>query len=218
MTATINSEVLAKDVAGAEALVRRHTEYRSEMDARLPMVEEFSRKGREMVRQKHLLAPEIEEKVEHLANLHKNLTDSWQERQNLYELSLDAQVLTVIFFFTYSNILFTRLTYRQRWKKDAATLDSWLVEREMYLNDDWRRADTVAHVDDLIRKYDDFLTALNAQQPKFEALKNLTLLEMAYGNQLEREEERRKLEDQRREKNRKDQIKTLEKQKILQAS
>jgi hypothetical protein len=107
------------------------------------------------------------------------LRDVWQDRKALYDENLDAQM----------------------WKRDASVLEAWLLEREGILGDDWRQADSVEVVDDLIRQFDDFLTTLHAQGDKFESLKKLTLIEQAFSNLRHKETDRfRQDDEQKREK------------------
>lgn len=51
------------------------------------------------------------------------------------------------------------------------------------LSSDWKQAAGVEAVEDMIRKYDDFLLTLHAQDDKFEQLKRLTLIEKDFGTQ-----------------------------------
>uniref|UniRef100_A0A183IDZ9 Calponin-homology (CH) domain-containing protein n=1 Tax=Soboliphyme baturini TaxID=241478 RepID=A0A183IDZ9_9BILA len=189
----ITSENLARDVPGAESLIHRHKEHFTEIEARSAAVDEFMKKGQELVRSKHVLSNEITEKLDRLEESFRNLKLTWEQRADLYKTNLDVQL----------------------WKHDASAMDAWLSERETFLTDDWKLADTILAVDDYIRMYDDFLMTLSAQDEKFNSLKCLTLLEKALSTQLEYEEERKKQEEMKREKQRKDHIKTLEKQKIL---
>lgn len=96
--------------------------------------------------------------------------------------------------------------------------------------------ESVDNVEDLIRHFDDFLATLDAQSPHFEALNKLTKLEQSYARLKIKEQEARDEALRRRESgfggvtlisaaviestqpNRRDtqQIKTLEKKKILQ--
>uniref|UniRef100_A0A5S6R1A2 Spectrin beta chain n=1 Tax=Trichuris muris TaxID=70415 RepID=A0A5S6R1A2_TRIMR len=194
MHTVITSEGLARDVLGAEAQVVGHKEHFAEIEARRPIVQNFIKLGREMMRAKHLLSNEISGKVERLEGAFDRLRLVWEERNSLYAMNLDAQL----------------------WKRDAAALEVWLSEREVLLEDDWRRVESVSAVEEKIRQFDDFLTTLSAQDDKFEALKKLTLLEQAFKNQIKREDDLRRQEEVTREKMRKDKIKTLEKHKILQ--
>lgn len=86
------------------------------------------------------------------------------------------------------------------------------------LNADWRQATNVGVVEDMIRGYDDFLTTLMAQEDKMERLKQLTLVERALDDQVPKagavtmkREEAKRIDPQK-----KDQIRTVEKHKILQ--
>lgn len=56
----------------------------------------------------------------------------------------------------------------------------WLDEREHHLADDWRAIDSIASVEELLLKYDDFCKTLDAQDEKFNALKKLTLVRIFY--------------------------------------
>uniref|UniRef100_A0A914XIB6 Spectrin alpha chain n=1 Tax=Plectus sambesii TaxID=2011161 RepID=A0A914XIB6_9BILA len=196
MQATVTSELLPRDVPSCEALMQRHTEYNAEINGHQPRVDEFVRHGRQMISNQHLLSVEVLEKVDNLLSAFGILREVWQDRKTLYDENLDAQM----------------------WKRDATVLEAWLLEREGLLGDDWRQAESVEAVDDLIRQFDDFLTTLHAQGEKFESLKKLTLLEQAFSNLRQKETERfRQDDDTRRERSKtKDQIKTVEKHKILQ--
>uniref|UniRef100_F1KPH2 Spectrin beta chain n=1 Tax=Ascaris suum TaxID=6253 RepID=F1KPH2_ASCSU len=190
---TVTSETLPNNVEGCEALMVRHAEYQSEMNARRPAVEEFLRKGRSMIASQHVLSQEISTKVNQLASAFDLLCDIWKERLALYEENLDVQ----------------------KWKRDANVLDSWLNEKEELLSEEWRKVDSVDDADNRIRNFDDFLVTLEAQGEKFEGLKRLTLLERAYSMQRKTESERIRAEEERNEP-KKENIKTFEKQNKLQ--
>jgi hypothetical protein len=114
----------------------------------------------------------------------------------------------------------------QKWLHNASLLEKWLAERENNLTEDWRQAESVDQVEDLIREYEDFLATLDAQSPQFEALRRMTKLEDSWtrmraheGSQLFATSSQ---SVSRREssigENRRDtqQIKMVEKKKILQ--
>lgn len=194
MTASVTSEGLPRDVAGCEALAQRHGEYQAEIRGREPAIADFLAKGAGYVRAGHVLSAEIAEKMGELERALGRLKEVWEERRVLYLRNQDAQI----------------------WKRDATALESWLVEREAWLGDDWKAVDSVPNLEDLIRHYDDFLVTLHAQGDKFEGLKKLTLLEQAWASQTEKEAERRKAEETKKAEKRKDTIVTLERGKILE--
>jgi len=63
----------------------------------------------------------------------------------------------------------------QVFKRDADLLENWLMSREALLHDG-NLGDTIAQVEDLIRKHEDFEKAVQAQQEKFSALKRVTMV------------------------------------------
>uniref|UniRef100_A0A915PUP8 Spectrin beta chain n=1 Tax=Setaria digitata TaxID=48799 RepID=A0A915PUP8_9BILA len=189
----ITSETLPNDVEGCETLMLRHTEYQTEISGRQPAVNEFIRKGNNMITAQHVLSSEIADKIKQLESAIDLLKDIWKERLVLYEENLDLQ----------------------RWKRDAHVTDSWLTEKEDMLKEDWRKVEDVDDADNKIRNFDDFLITLEAQGEKFDSLKRLTLLEKAYSKQRKKETERIRTEKGKSE-SRRDSIKTFEKQNKLQ--
>jgi hypothetical protein len=57
------AESIPHDVTECEALIRRHHEYRADINARQTHVEEFVARGQRMIADKHVLASEINTKV-----------------------------------------------------------------------------------------------------------------------------------------------------------
>lgn len=134
----------------------------------------------------------------------------------------------------------------QQWLANAAELERWLAEREQFLREDWNSiavtADGVEGVEQKIRvgrvvgknhfeftyleyqniqHFDDFLATLDAHGPQFEALKRITRLEEAVERMRSEEAEQKQRQQQQQQQQperRRDtqQIRTLEKKKILQ--
>ncbi|VIO98093.1 probable spectrin beta chain, putative [Brugia malayi] len=189
----ITSETLPNDVDGCKTLMLRHAEYQAEISGRQPAVDEFIRKGNNMITAQHVLSSEISGKIKQLESAVDLLKDIWKERLVLYEENLDLQ----------------------QWKRDAHITDAWLTEKEDMLKEDWRKVEDVDDADNKIRNFDDFLITLEAQGEKFDSLKRLTLLEKAYSQQRKKECERIRAEKGKNE-SQKDSIKTFEKQNKLQ--
>jgi hypothetical protein len=59
--------------------------------------------------------------------------------------------------------------------KDADMLENWLTSREPLLHDE-NLGDSIAQVDDLIRKHEDFEKTVQAQEEKFNALQRVTMV------------------------------------------
>uniref|UniRef100_A0A915ENZ4 PH domain-containing protein n=1 Tax=Ditylenchus dipsaci TaxID=166011 RepID=A0A915ENZ4_9BILA len=215
MYVCITGEALPRNVVGCEELSVRHGEYRIEIKSHEPQKDAFVLSGRKMIQSGNALSQEIGKKIEDLELGFTQLYEVWHRRQQVYEENEDVQ----------------------KWLYNAEFLENWLAEREQYLTEDWYTVESVENVEDLIRHFDDFLATLNAQSPHFEALKRLTKLEQSYAKM---RSEERVVENgidggmalRRRESglggassigaavepNRRDtqQIKTLEKKKILQ--
>jgi len=60
MQARITADELARDVAGAEALLNRHRENKAEIDARLKDFARFTQKGKSLIAEKNFLASEVQ--------------------------------------------------------------------------------------------------------------------------------------------------------------
>jgi spectrin alpha len=114
MKAIIAADELAKDVAGAEALLERHQEHRvqiidclicevpgltcflafkkGEIDAREDSFRATTEAGQLLVEKDHWAAPEVSEKLITLSSEKQNLLTLWEERRILYEQCMDLQL------------------------------------------------------------------------------------------------------------------------------
>ncbi|XP_013777045.2 LOW QUALITY PROTEIN: spectrin beta chain, non-erythrocytic 1-like [Limulus polyphemus] len=193
MKALITSDELAKDVAGAEALLARHKENKTEIDARIESCNRFREKGNAIIKSGHFMADDVRDHIQHLNESFKQLLDTWEKRQDLYELNLDTQIF----------------------KQDAEQLENWLQNREPILLDD-QFGDSISAVDELIRKHEDFEKTIDAQEEKLTALKRITKLEDAFQKQKASEDENRKEEAVRREQDRINAMRLKEQNRILE--
>ncbi|CRK98513.1 CLUMA_CG011869, isoform A [Clunio marinus] len=193
MLAKITSPDLANDVSGAEALIMKIREHQAEVDAREEIFDNFYKTGRKLIKDKHFLANEVEDKIGVLEHRQKLLDKTLQNRREIYDLNLDTQ-------------LFLR---------EATVLENWILSREVQLKDG-ELGETIPHVEDLIRKHEDFEKTVAAQEEKFEALKRITLLEQLFKKQKEDEEAAKRAEKERVEKERIEALKQKEVQRITE--
>lgn len=147
MKAVISADELAKDVAGAEALLERHQEHKGEIDAREDSFKQTTESGRNLLEREHYAAAEIQEKLAALENDKSSLLSLWEDRRILYEQCMDLQ-----------------LFYR-----DTEQADTWMAKQEAFLaNEDL--GDSLDSVEALIKKHEDFEKSLAAQEEKIKAL------------------------------------------------
>ncbi|CAG9856863.1 unnamed protein product [Phyllotreta striolata] len=147
MKAIISADELAKDVAGAEALLERHQEHRGEIDAREDSFRTTTEAGQQLLDKGHYASDEVKEKLSMLDSDKKSLIALWDERRILYEQCMDLQ-----------------LFYR-----DTEQADTWMAKQEAFLaNEDL--GDSLDSVEALIKKHEDFEKSLAAQEEKIKAL------------------------------------------------
>jgi len=147
MKAVIGADELAKDVNGAEALLERHAEHRSEIDAREDSFRATAEAGQILRDSNHYASDEVGEKLVALAEEKTQLLQLWEERRILYEQCMDLQ-----------------LFYR-----DTEQADTWMAKQEAFL-DNQNVGDSLDSVEAMIKKHEDFEKSLAAQEEKIKAL------------------------------------------------
>ncbi|XP_040268693.1 spectrin beta chain, non-erythrocytic 5 [Bufo bufo] len=163
------SEELANDVAGAEQLIKRHEEYKREIDRHWGKYEELQRMGKSLLEKEHFMSFEIAEKVQELSELMGFVSDTWKRRKDIYEENLEIQLLC----------------------RDLEQADGWLNTKEPYLLDS-NYGDSVPHVEVLMKKQEEFEKMLAAQEEKFQMLKRKTKREQKLFTQIDFEEKGQK--------------------------
>ncbi|XP_053697591.1 spectrin beta chain, non-erythrocytic 1 isoform X2 [Sabethes cyaneus] len=193
MLAQITAPELAKDVAGAEALIAKIQEQKTEVDSRNEAFDTFYKTGTKLIRDGHFLANEIQEKIAILGQRKRLLDNTIIQRAEIYELNLDTQLFL----------------------KEAEVIENWIITRQVQLKDA-KLGDSIAQVEDLIRKHEDFEKTVAAQEEKVLALKRITLLEQKFKKQLEAEQAARIAEKERVERERHEALKQKEVQRITE--
>ncbi|EJW78251.1 hypothetical protein WUBG_10839, partial [Wuchereria bancrofti] len=147
MKAVISADELAKDVAGAEALLESHQEHRGEIDAREDSFMQTAEAGQKLLDEGIEQSNEVRDKLTHLAQEKASLLSLWEERRILYEQCMDLQ-----------------LFYR-----DTEQAETWMTKQEAFLSND-DLGDNLDSVESLIKKHEDFEKSLAAQEEKISAL------------------------------------------------
>ncbi|XP_010223508.1 PREDICTED: spectrin beta chain, non-erythrocytic 5-like, partial [Tinamus guttatus] len=165
MHALVISEELANDVLGAELLIKRHEEYKREIEKQWLKYEEMQRAGDDLMKNGHFMSVEIEEKLLELSELMKKVKDSWDMRKELYEENWEIQLL----------------------RRELEQAEAWLAAKESFLSDP-SYGDSLSEVEELLKKHRDFEKMLAAQEEKFAQLNRKTKREMNLLKQTDREE------------------------------
>nr|ANG83465.1 spectrin alpha chain [Biston betularia] len=156
MMALVSSDELANDVTGAEALLERHQEHRTEMDARAGTFQALELFGQQLLQGGHYAAPDIQDKLNDMADARQELEKAWVNRRMKLDQNLELQ-----------------LFYR-----DCEQAEGWMAAREAFLApadqaDHAEHAAQPDNVEQLIKKHEDFDKAINAHEEKIAQLQTL---------------------------------------------
>jgi spectrin alpha len=143
MTRAIQAEVLGQDVSSADGLLHRHTERRSEIDARQTSFQSVAVYGKDLLAQNHPSGATVQEKCTELESAVSALETLWQARQVEFEQFREAQVFL----------------------RDADQMDAWIGGKETELATD-NYGDSLESVESLQKKHDDFQKSVDAQEEK----------------------------------------------------
>ncbi|XP_070576983.1 spectrin beta chain, non-erythrocytic 5-like isoform X4 [Ptychodera flava] len=193
MMAMITSDELAKDVAGAEALIARHMEHKAEIEARTGSINEFTQNGQQLIDNGHFLADEIKDKVQRLNAAFQSLLETWNQRKVLYDLNLDTQLF----------------------KRDVDMAEAWLTARDPLLRDESYMVEG-SNIEEMIKSHEDFQKTIEAQEDRFKALERMTMLEEDFQKQKDEESKKVQEEKERKEQERLAEIKKREQTRILE--
>ncbi|KAL9901308.1 spectrin beta chain, non-erythrocytic 5 kst isoform 1-T1 [Glossina fuscipes fuscipes] len=191
MLAKITAPDLANSVAGAESLLASIKEHHAEIHARDETFVKFMANGEKLIKDKHFLAHEIDDKIQVLQQRYELLQQTLQQRKEIYELNLDTQVFL----------------------KDADILETWIASREPMLKDT-KLGESIPQVEDMLRRHSDFEKTLEAQEDKFQAIKRITLLEQRFRKQVESEKLAKLKEKERQDRERLEMLKQKELQRL----
>ena len=187
MRAKVTAPDLPKDVASSETIISRHDEYKVEIDSRETAINKFSDEGNVLIDQGHFMSEEIADKV---SSLHDNwllLLDCWQRRADIYHRNIDVR-------------LFLR---------DASTIESWIESSEGIVRDE-DLGKSIEEVEELIRRHNDFIKTVEAQEDKLNPVKRITKIEADFESLKKQEENAKKEEISRREAERMEALKRKE--------
>eukprot|EP00118_Oscarella_pearsei_P018333 m.187592 g.187592 ORF g.187592 m.187592 type:complete len:2651 (+) comp39364_c0_seq1:28-7980(+) len=144
----------AKDVAQAEICIAEHLSWKAEIEARQSDFEDIQKFGDDLGERGHYASKEIKAKMQLLATQRDELWKDWSGREEELRLFLEVHIFA----------------------RDAHTADRWLssVEQHSLIEDVGETAD---EVDGFLKKHEDFVKSLEAQEERFAQLKKITEFE-----------------------------------------
>merc|ERR1719415_241483 len=148
MKSLICTDELATDVTGAEALLERHQEHRTEIDARSGTFQAFELFGQQLLQADHFASAEVQEKLEGMNEAREDLEKAWIARRMQLDQCLELQ-----------------LYYR-----DCEQAENWMTSREAFLQTDDEGDSKEDNVEAMIKKHEDFDKAIGNQEEKIESL------------------------------------------------
>ena len=151
MKSLINSEEMATDVTVAEALLERHQEHRTEVDARAGTFQAFELFGQQLLQANHYASDEVQEKLDSIKDAKQDLEKAWISRRMQLDQGLELQ-----------------LFYR-----DCEQAENWMTSREAFLSADEADGENGGEgdtVEAMIKKHEDFDKAIGNQEEKIESL------------------------------------------------
>lgn len=183
---------LGADIVSAEEQLNRHNEYKMEIDTRNDIFTAFLANGEHIIAQGHFMATDISERNQRVRTLHNNLLDTWNKRLRLYEYNLDAR----------------------QFIQDSEQVEKWIDAHLPLINDD-NFGDSLAEVESLLQKHDEFEKTIETQADKLKAIERITLIESYFESLKIQEEQNRIAEATLREKERMAALVQEEQRKIL---
>ncbi|XP_026559809.1 spectrin beta chain, non-erythrocytic 5 [Pseudonaja textilis] len=165
MHSLIVSEEVANDLLGTELLIKRHKEYKLDIDKQWLKYEDLGQTGNNLVKEGHFMCMEIEEKLSELLELMQKVREIWDLKKDLYEENWEIQLL----------------------KRELDFAETWLTAKESFLSDS-NYGNSVSDVKHLLKKHQDFEKMLEAQEEKFAQLKRKTKRELKLLKQMTIEE------------------------------
>lgn len=89
MSQLVSSNELANDVTGAEALLERHQDYRTEIDARSGTFQAFEQFGDQLVQNRHYASEDIKQRQQDVQQALRRLEEAWVARRKILDQCLE---------------------------------------------------------------------------------------------------------------------------------
>ncbi|XP_072545910.1 spectrin beta chain, non-erythrocytic 5 [Salminus brasiliensis] len=143
----VTGEGLRGEVKDLTQLIKRHEEYRTQIDRQLDKSEMVKNKGRRVIQEGNFMSQELEERLVELQELEAQVLQGWAERKDMYQEELELQQL----------------------QRELEQAEHWLNNYESALSaEDY--GDSVSDVLELMKKQEDLEAMIQAQSERFNIL------------------------------------------------
>lgn len=92
MNQLVSTNELANDVTGAEALLERHQDYRTEIDARAGTFQAFEQFGDQLIHNRHYASEDIKQRQKNVHEALRKLEEAWVARRKILDQCLELQL------------------------------------------------------------------------------------------------------------------------------
>uniref|UniRef100_A0A673I813 Spectrin beta chain, non-erythrocytic 2-like n=1 Tax=Sinocyclocheilus rhinocerous TaxID=307959 RepID=A0A673I813_9TELE len=143
----MTGEGVGGEVKDLEQLIKRHEEYRTQIDRQLYKSEMVQNEGRHLMEEGNFMSHELEDRLAELQDLEERVLEAWAERRAQYQEDLELQQL----------------------QRELEQAEHWLNTYESALKaEDY--GDSVSDVLELMKKQEDLEAMIQAQSERFNAL------------------------------------------------
>ncbi|XP_076605262.1 spectrin beta chain, non-erythrocytic 5 [Chaetodon auriga] len=147
MLSLVQGEVLSVEGTDLEQFIKKHEEYRVQIDRQLSKSQAVKEEGRRLIEEGSFMSQEVEERVCELEELEERVQKVWEETRFLYEEQLEICLL----------------------QRELEQAERWLNSYESTLMaEDY--GDSVSDVMELLRRQEDLEAMIQAQSDRFIAL------------------------------------------------
>ncbi|XP_029350237.1 spectrin beta chain, non-erythrocytic 5 [Echeneis naucrates] len=147
MLSLVRGEVQSMESSDLEQLIKKHEEYRVQIDRQLSKSQAVKDEGRRLVTDRHFMSQEVDQRICELEELEMKVEKVWQETRLLYEEELEILLL----------------------QRELEQAERWLSSYENTLMaEDY--GDSVSDVMELLKRQEDLEAMIQAQSDRFVAL------------------------------------------------
>ncbi|CAK6979040.1 spectrin beta chain%2C non-erythrocytic 5 [Scomber scombrus] len=147
MLSLVRGDLQGGEGTDLEQLIKKHDEYRVQIDRQLSKSEAVKDDGRRLLEEGNFMSKEVEERVGELEELEERVVKVWEETRLLYEEELEMSLL----------------------QRELEQAERWLSSYETTLTaEDY--GDSVSDVMELLKRQEDLEAMIQAQSERFIAL------------------------------------------------